>query len=277
AAAAAAQPEVVYSCKFAGVPYPHAAITGLDSVRWIHVAGAGFDHLEPWDRDRMVMTNSAGSQGEAMGQYVLGAVYGLNFRYHTFLRQQADHVWRQEDVHTTLGKTMLIVGLGRIGRVVARYAQSVGMTVIGVRTRAEPVAPVDEVHAIADLKAVLPKADYVVVLTPLNETTRGLFDGAALAAMKPGAYLIHIARGGIVDEAALVQSLAAGHLGGAVVDVFDREPLPPESPLWTAPNLIVTPHVAAIFVGWQRACFEIFVQNLALWRDGKPLINRVGA
>ena len=173
------------------------------------------------------------------------------------------------------GRTLLVVGLGAVGACVAHNAKALGMRVLGVRGTPAPHPAADEVHGPDALMALLPAADFVSLHVRLNEATRGLLSREALGAMKPGAYLINTARGGVVDEAALIDALRTGHLGGAYLDVFETEPLPDESPLWTMPNVLVTPHASDNVLGWPRRFAELFADNLDRWRAGRPLLNRV--
>lgn len=273
--AAQTRPGIVLSYKFEPRRYPAEAIRDLDSVRWIHVGGAGCDHLMPWDPTALTVTNASGTQGRVMAEFTLCAAFGHNLRFPQYIRQQADRCWQPRMLRQTAGSTMAVLGTGRNGQAIAALAQAVGLTTLGVRTRPGSLPGFDEVHAVAHLQAILARADVVVVVLPLTEYTRNLVDAAALDAMKPGALLVNLARGGVVDESALAARLETGHVGGAVLDVFATEPLPPESPLWDLDNGVVTPHTAALFEGWKRAAAEVFCENLDRWLAGSPLTNVV--
>jgi len=273
--AAAVRPEIVLSYKFEPRRYPAEAIRDLDGVKWIHVGGAGCDHLIPWDPAALTVTNASGTQGQVMAEFTLCAAFGHNLRFPQYIRQQAERCWRPHMLRRTAGSTLAVLGTGRNGQAIGALAQAVGLTTLGVRTRPEPVPGFHEVHVVADLHAVLARADIVAVVLPLTRWTRGLLDAAALDAMKPGAILVNLARGGVLDEDALAERLASGRLGGAVLDVFETEPLPAESPLWGLDNVVVTPHTAALFEGWKRAAAEVFCDNLERWLAGRPLTNVV--
>jgi phosphoglycerate dehydrogenase-like enzyme len=270
-----AKPEAVFSNKFAGIPYPREALFEARSVRWVHVAGTGFDHLRPWDPARVTVTNCAGFQSDIMAQYALGALFALNFRFPAYLRDQAQRRWRPKAVVNAAGHTLLILGLGPIGRRIAELAAAAGYRVTGYRLSGRPLPGIARVFGPGELHSALRRADAVVVVLPLTEATRGLLDGDAIAAMKPGAVLVNMARGGIVDEAALAAALAGSRLRGAVLDVFAREPLPPESPLWDLDTVILTPHVSSVFEGWEVEAARLFSDNLARWLAGKALRNVV--
>jgi D-2-hydroxyacid dehydrogenase (NADP+) len=172
-------------------------------------------------------------------------------------------------------QTLLVVGLGQIGSHVAANAKALGMRVLAIRRTQTPHPAVDGLYPPEALHEVLGQVDIVSLHLRLSEETRHLIDAPALAAMKPGALLVNTARGPIVDEAALIEALESGHLGGAYLDVFETEPLPPESPLWRLDNVIVTPHAAENIDDWPRRFAAFFADNLDRWRAGEPLKNLV--
>ena len=270
------EPEIVYSIKCPGIPGPaHRTILECPSLAWIQVGGAGVDHLVPWDSQRLAVTNCAGVLSPFMAEYVLGAILMCNFGFPTYRRQQQAALWRQNDWTAAAGKTLLIVGLGRIGQQTAKLAKAVGLRVIGMRQRPEIPKAVDAVFPPDRLHHVLAEADFVVLHVPLTEATHHLIDAAALACMKPSAILINCARGPVVDEAALIAALDAGQLSGAVLDVFAEEPLAADSPLWALDEVIVTPHVSDSVADWQQRFAGFFADNLERWLAGRPLENVV--
>jgi phosphoglycerate dehydrogenase-like enzyme len=272
------QPDIVLSHKFEHRPYPGRALVDAPSVRWIHVGGTGVDHFRPWPRDRLTITNSAGAPRAAMAEYVLGAIYALNLGLPDRFRAQLRREWIPGSIRVTAGGTIVVIGLGRIGRSICAIAKAAGLRVLGVRTRAEPVPEVDEVFTTDRMNDALTQADYVVVVVPLTDRTTALIDERAITAIRPGALLVNVSRGGVVDETSLLSALRSGHLRGAVIDVFEIEPLPSESPFWQLDNVLVTPHVAGFFDGWEQATAEIFCENLARWLAGqRPLLNEVDA
>lgn len=173
---------------------------------------------------------------------------------------------------------MVVLGLGHIGREFARLARMLGLRVIGVRRSPRTAEdPVDALYPPARLADLLPEADWLVLACPLTRETRGLVDAALLARLPQHARLINVARGEIVDQAALIDALREGRLAGAYLDVFEEEPLAPDSPLWDLPNVLVTPHNSPAASGNDRRVFEIFLTNLGRWQRGEPLVNAVAS
>ena len=195
------------------------------------------------------------------------------------MRAQAARTWRHmenAEVFELAGKTLLLVGLGAIGQHTAQVAAALGMRVLGVRrTASEPFPGIEHVAGIESLHDLLPEADFVVLMTPLTPATRGLIGERELRLMKRDAYLVNVARGGVVDEAALVNALRAGWIAGAGLDVFEHEPLPPDSPLWEMTNVIITGHYAGVTPAYDVRAFEVFLDNLRRYRAGQPLRNVV--
>jgi phosphoglycerate dehydrogenase-like enzyme len=172
---------------------------------------------------------------------------------------------------------VLLVGLGRIGGRIARLCKAFGMTVIGVRRDVAGGAEgADEVHSFRDFAALVPRADFVVLACPLTDETRGLVNAAALAAMKSTAHLVNVARGRVVDEAALVAALQAGRIRGAALDVTADEPLPADSPLWAMPNVLITPHTGGETHMYEDNVLDLMVENIArLQRGETSLVNQI--
>jgi phosphoglycerate dehydrogenase-like enzyme len=266
-----ARPEIVLSHKFENAPYPGAIVSGSESVRWIHCGGTGVDHFAPWDPERVTVTNSPGVAATVMSEYALGALYALNLRLPHYMRLQRRHEWVRGTVRQTEGSKVAVVGLGRIGRAIAARLKAAGLTVIGVRSGSEAVPEADRTLPVSRLAEALGQADHLVVIVPRTPETVGLIGPEALAALRPGAFLVNLSRGGIVDEDALLDALGSGHIGGAALDVFEREPLPPDSPFWDMENVIVTPHSAGFVEGWEFAVARLFRQNLRRWLAGCPL------
>ncbi len=270
------QPEVVYSVRFAGTPsFPRTALLGCPSLKWISVGGSGTDHLQPWDGQRLTVTNAAGVAAQMMAEYVLGTMLSFTLRLRDFARDQANRRWRAAEVVPLAGKTVLILGLGQTGRAVAALSKAVGLTVLGVRANPQATPGVDEVHATDQLARLWRRADFIVVCLPLLAATRGLVGAGAFASTKPSAVLIDVSRGGVVVEAALIEALDRGRLAGAALDVFEIEPLPADSPLWGRQEVLITPHCSSVYVGWTRRSVELFAENLARYRRGSSLHNVV--
>ncbi|GAB5446263.1 D-2-hydroxyacid dehydrogenase [Gymnodinialimonas sp.] len=270
------RPEIVYSVRFAGTTgFPRDALLGAEGPRWIAIGGAGTDHLGTWDTARTTITNAAGVAADMMAEYVMGGFLHFTLDVDGLQADQRDRLWRARKMRPLRGATLLIVGLGHTGRAIAARAKAFGMHVIGTRATPQPMDNVDAVHAATDLPGLLPLADFVAVATPLTPATKGLIGVAEVAALKPGAVLADVSRGTVVDQGALAGALASGRLTGAVLDVFEVEPLPQKSPLWGLDNVLISPHCSSVYDGWESASFELFLDNLARWLDGKALFNVV--
>lgn len=273
---AKAEPEVIYSVRFAGTPlFPRQALVESPSVRWVSVGGSGTDHLRPWDVAKVTVTNSAGVAASMMSEYVLGMMLSFSLDLPGFARHQRARQWTDGEVEPIAGRTVLILGLGKTGQELARCAKAMGMTTLGVRARPRPTADLDEVHSPEDLPVLWARADFIVCCLPLLETTRGLVDAEAFAAMKATAVLIDVSRGGIVVERALLAALDTRRIRGAALDVFTTEPLPADHPLWDYGNVIITPHCSSVYDGWEAKSVRMFAENLTRYRRGEALQNVV--
>jgi len=263
------KPTIIYSIRGGQGPFPREAILGSDSVHWFSNGGVGIDHLRPWDPDRLTVTNSAGVSGEAMAQYIIGGLIALCMRFPQYWRDKAARRWDIQKVTYLAGKTLAVIGLGGTGARVVPLARAMGMRVIGVRANPRPMEGVDRVAGLDDLDAILAEADAIAVCVPLTDQTRHLIDARALGLMKPGVLLADVSRGGVVDQIALNAALDDGHVAGAVLDVFEPEPLPADSPLWAQPNAILTPHSSAEYTGWERNSAIMFCDNLDRYLAGE--------
>jgi phosphoglycerate dehydrogenase-like enzyme len=254
-------------------------------LKWIHSTAAGVAQLMyPELRDSgILVTNPSGIFSVPMAEHTMGLLLALARNFPDSVRHQDQSRWSQQDLwdkpqHLTElnGQVLLIVGYGSIGRELARRAKAFDLRVWGVTrsgkgdlTHAERIVPASQ------LDEVLPQADYVVIAAPETPETKHLMGEPQLARMKPGARLINVARGSLLDESALVRALSSGALGGAALDVAETEPLPPESPLWKAPNLFITPHTSAISDRlWNRQT-SLFMELLERWFDGREMFNRI--
>ncbi len=272
------QPQVVFSIKQPNFPPPgHRPAVDFPSVRWFQVGGSGYEHIVPWDGERLTVTNCAGVLARFLAETVTGAMLMLNGGFLRYRDQQRRAAWEQHAFRPLIGQTLAVVGLGTIGGHVAENAKALGMRVLAVRRSAEGHPAVDALHPPADLQRVLGEADVVSLHVRLSGETRHLMGREALAAMKPGALLINTARGPVVDEAALIAALESGHLAGAYLDVFETEPLPPDSPLWRMDRVFITPHVADSVPDWPWRYSVLFADNLERWLAGEPLENLVEA
>lgn len=254
-------------------------------LRFVQSISAGVDQYDPAVfRARGIRLASAqGANANAVSEHAIALILALARRIPEARDNQAQRHWRgmigdlsrRED--ELGGKTLLVVGIGRIGGRLARLAKAFGMQVIGLRRDpARGAEGADEIHGMAALHAQLPRADYVALTCALTEETRGLMDARALAAMKPGAALVNVARGRVCDEAALVAALHAGHVGQAALDVTAEEPLPADSPLWSMPNVLITPHTGGETRLYEDNVLDLMEENLArLARGEAALRNQV--
>jgi len=273
---------------FSGDVYPDAsaaffaAALGAEKLRWLHCFNAGTDHpiFARIAERGAVVTNSPGANAVPIAHSAVAGLLALARDFPRYAAAQRERRWldpeRLPAPRDLAGQTLVVVGLGGIGTEIARLGRALGLRVVGVRRSPPPPdAPVD-VHATpARLALHLPRADWLALACPLTDATRGLVDAGVLAALPRGARVLNVARGEIVDEAALVRALEDGRLAGAYLDVFATEPLPAESPLWHLPNVIVTPHAAARSDGSEARQAGIFLANLARWARGEPLAHVV--
>ncbi|HXG15548.1 MAG TPA: D-2-hydroxyacid dehydrogenase [Calidithermus sp.] len=268
---AEAEPVITEADAVWGWRVPAGLLAKAGRLRWLQVMGAGADWaLIPELPARVVVTRSPGLFGPWMVEYVLAWCLWVTQRVEAYRRAQADRRWAADVLPQRLGgRTMVVVGLGDIGRRIARAAADLGLRVLGVSRNGRPVPGVARVHRPGALARVAAEGDFVVLVVPLTAETRGLVDERVLGAMKPTAWLVNVARGAVVDEDALVRALAERRIAGAVLDVFATEPLPPAHPLWALDNVVVTPHIAGPDVPADLA--RVFNDNLARFLAGRPL------
>lgn len=252
------------------------AILQLPTLRWIHSVSAGVDHALESVRQRpdVLLTNAGGVYDIPIAETVLAYILMVAKRMPELLAQQREKHWKLLPLREVAGLTVGIVGLGSIGTEIARRCQALGMRVLATRRRPELGAPhVDRLLASERLPELLAAADFVVIAVPLTPETTGLIGATELHAMKPEAWLINIARGLVVNETALIQALMEGWIAGAALDVFAQEPLPPESPLWTLPNVILTPHNSWNTPHLNERQARLFLDNLSRYLRGETLRN----
>ena len=256
-------------------------VTASPNLKWVHFPNAGVDQ-HPFLRNlvdrRVRLTTSAGSNGEPVAQTAICGLLMLARKFPHWWAAQGRRDWapmRGDAVPRDLqGQTVLIVGLGTVGMTVARFCQTLGMHVIGVRRSSQGADdPVHEMRTLAALPELLARCDWVVLACPLTPETRRIINTGTLARLPRGAHLVNVARGEVVDESAVIAALRSGQLGGAYLDVFEREPLPADSPLWDLPNAIVSPHNASASSGNDDRATRIFLANLVKWARGAPLLN----
>jgi phosphoglycerate dehydrogenase-like enzyme len=241
-------------------------------LKLIQLTSAGLDRLAPfdWVPAGVHLCNNSGVHGEKAGQWGIMAVLMLANAMPFFATEQRHARWTKRFSHTVAGRTLMVVGPGDLGSDTARHARHLGMRVIGVRARPLPHPHCDQVVTVDALDSVLPQADCVVLAMPLTPQSEGMFDRARLSRMKPGAGLVNMARGSVIDQEALADLLESGHLGGAVIDVTVPEPLPPDHRLWQVPNLVIVPHVSSDDPDtYTPKTLDILLRNIAAWRRGE--------
>lgn len=254
-------------------------------LRWIHATSAGVGSLlfPELVESPVRLTNGRGLHATAMAEHALAVLLAFARKLHLARDAQGERRWTQEALWTGTppfgqldGATLGLVGLGAVGAAVAVRARALGMRVIAVRRRpAEPPAPADAQWGPERLDEMLAAADAVVLCPPLTPATRGLLDAARLARLRPHAVLVNLGRGALVDEPALVEALRAGRLAGAALDVTREEPLPAGSPLWSLPQVILTPHVSGLGPRYWERAMDQFADHLRAFLDGRPLPNLV--
>lgn len=265
------------------VPALTEVLAAAPHIRWIQSSAAGVDWMliPPIIERDLLLTKSSGAQAKPIAEFVMMLILNHAKRPQELQQQARAQNWYglhgPSAVHLTelSGKTVVILGLGTIGREVAQRAAAFELRVLGSRRNPAPMAHVDRVVGVDHWRDLLPEADYLVLSTPLTEETRGMLDGEALALLKPNAYIINIARGELIDTPALIAALSAGAIAGAALDALPEEPLPPEHPLWDAPHVLITPHVAWSSPDTSLRTVELFLTNLARFCSGEPLINVV--
>jgi phosphoglycerate dehydrogenase-like enzyme len=251
-------------------------------LRWVQFSSSGVGHVVEQmglgHHSPIVVTNAAGVHATPLAEFVLFAMLYFAKRMPRVLADQRRHHWERFALDTLPGRTLGIVGFGHVGRAIARLARPAGLRILAVRRTSpapsgSPDVDVDVVYPLAGLRTLLHESDYVALSLPLTRETTGLLGKADLEAMKPGAVLINVGRGQLVDEAALVDTLRSGHLGGAALDVFATEPLPAGSPLWDLPNVLVTPHSMSTALGENEVLVDLFCDNLRRYLAGDALLN----
>jgi glyoxylate/hydroxypyruvate reductase A len=250
------------------------------ALKLIHSTSAGVERLFPltWLPGSAVLTNSSGVHADKAGEFGLLALLMLNDHIPQHATSQKQHTWRRTLSTPIRGKTVLIYGVGALGGAVADRARLLGLTIWGIRRSGQPHASVDHMFRPSDLPGLLGEVDFLVVTSPLTADTRGAIGAEEIRRMKPGAGLVNMARAAVVDYEALAIALKENRLSGAVLDVFEQEPLPADAPWWEVPNLSVIPHVSSdSSVDYVKKSLTIFRSNLENLLSEKPLVNVVDA
>lgn len=278
-------PETEILCSFS-VPNNWRELT--PNLRWLQYPGAGVDGLRSSGlldaQSGVTVTSAAGIHATTISEYVFGSMLMFNWNWPQMVRLQDSHLWARSAGWYNLGgreldgQTLGVVGMGHIGRRIAQVGRAFGMRVLGMRRSfsgegaSDP--DLDQSYPPSALHELLGQCDYVVLSVPLTPETDHLIGEEELRSMKSNAYLVNIARGRVVDEQALIQALREGWIAGAGLDVAEVEPLPSNSPLYTMPNVILTPHIAGVSVHYEGRLAQLFADNLRRYRSGEPLLNR---
>jgi phosphoglycerate dehydrogenase-like enzyme len=259
-------------------------VNGLPRLRWVHATSAGAGEqvrkagLSPEALKRVVITTSSGVHAVPLAEFAILGLLAMAKELPRLIEDQRAKAWPEvrRPFRELSGQTLFLLGLGEIGREVARLGKALGMRTVGFRrTEGPPPEWVDEVHGPQRLAELAGQADAMVVSLPMTEQTAGLVDRATIERLPASCIFVNIGRGGVVDEPALIAALRDRRIAGAVLDVFATEPLPVDSPLWTLPNVLVTPHAVAVSPRENERIAELFADNLRRYLDGRPLRNVV--
>lgn len=248
------------------------------ALRWIHAGSVGVDAvlLDEVIAGNVIVTNTRGVFERPIAEYVLALVLMFAKDLRKTLVLQRERRWCHRETETIAGARVVILGAGGIAGEAAPLLRAAGMEVRTVgRTAREDAPSLGRVYATADVDELLPGADFVVLALPLTPDTRGYLDAERLALLKPGARIINVGRGGLIDEDALIAALRSHSIAGAALDVFATEPLPEDHPFWTMEQVLVSPHMSGDRLGWERAVVECFAENLRRWLAGEKLLNVV--
>ena len=263
---------------------PPRMLANTDKLKWLHLSSAGTDGYLPLIERGILLTNGTGAYNDSIAEYMLAFTGALCIGLPAYSRNQQQGIWQRIGwARTIKGSTVLVLGCGNIGTAYAQRMHALGAYVIGVRRSASACPEgVDEMLGMNEVDDALPRADIVAMIMPNTPETVGFMDARRISLMKDGALLINCGRGNALDAEALYTALVSGKLGGAAIDVAYKEPLPEDDKLWSAPNLMITPHVAG---GWNaggesaphmsRTVVEVFVKNLKAYLAGEFLPNTV--
>jgi D-2-hydroxyacid dehydrogenase (NADP+) len=260
-------------------PMADHVVAEAPKLKWIQALGTGVDNIVdlPSLGKEVVVTNIRGIHGAPVSEATIASMLSLARDLPRSARAQDKSAWERWPSQLLAGKTVGILGVGLIAEYLAPICKALGMTVIGISGTPRPTASFDRMVARTDLIKVAPEFDYLVALAPLTPETRGIIGEKLLAAMKPSAFLVNVARGGVVDEPALIKALEAGQIAGAALDVFSEEPLPPANPLWKTKNVTIFPHLGGYSQGYEDRAMPTIEDNMRkfLAGDSKAMVNIV--
>jgi phosphoglycerate dehydrogenase-like enzyme len=275
---------------------PDELMNRAPQLKWVQLLSAGADHILKGVLERrkeVAVTTGSGVAASTIAEYSIASMLAWAHSFHVTMRSQLRREWKRTglmDIEPMRGKTLGVIGYGSIGRETARIAHGLGMNVLALKRNPEdrrdggwnPAGVGDAEGTIPSrwygaeqCEELLRESDYVTVTLPLTGATRGFVGKKEIAAMRPTAYIVNVGRGEVIDQKALIDALRENRIGGAGLDVFEREPLEPESGLWGLDNVILTPHVSGGFSNYNGFCCELFAANLQRFRSGQPLFNLV--
>lgn len=270
--------EVYFSWFYLKPTTLHRVLDAAPSLRWHHAPNAGVNHIltpKYLERD-LILTNGAGVHGIPIAEFVITYLLAYTKRLPILYQLHAEHNWQRGLPNIELfGKTLLIIGAGGIGQEIAVRAKAFGMRIFGSSRQSQPLPNFDKVVGANEWKELLSESEFVVIAAPLTLETKGMIDMETLGLFRPDSYLINIARGAIVEESALTKALQEGWIAGAALDTVFTEPLPAESPLWTLPNVFITPHCSGNSPRVKERTIALFLENFTRYRQGQQLRNVV--
>jgi D-2-hydroxyacid dehydrogenase (NADP+) len=241
-----------------------------EKLKWVQALGSGVDGIanSPSLRSDLIVTNIRGIHGATVSEAAIAAMLALSRNLPRVVRNQDRHRWERWPARLLDGKTVGILGIGAIAQALAPKCKALGMTVVGISSAKREVGGFDRIHLRDEVVAAVADLDYLVVLTPYSPETRNIVSDAVFSAMKPTSYFINVARGGVVDEGALIKALENGQIAGAALDVFNEEPLPENHPFWSMGNVIVTPHLGGYFDGYANRALPTIEENIRKFLAG---------
>ncbi len=259
------------------LPWLADALSLLKGYRWVHFLSAGVEKI--WEMDfnkaSVTLTKSSGVHGAPMSEYAIGAMLYFAKQFGLFDEQARRAEWKRAWLDELTGRQVTILGLGHVGKALAQRAKAFDMKVVGTLRHIREVPHVDRVVAMEEIGQELSRTDYLVVCLPLTPETRGLVDGAFLSGLRPGAVLVDISRGGVVQGDAVLSALEDGRLKGAALDVFEQQPLPEESPLWNHDKVLITPHVSGTTPFYLERALDVFHANAQALLSGQDPVTPV--
>lgn len=273
--------DVLEDCEILVGYFPRGLLKGAHHLRWLHLPSAGADKYADeglYDGHDFVLTNSSGAFGAAIAEQLVMGTLMLLRRMPEYLHQQRQHVWhRAGNLRFLGGSQVAILGTGNLGSTFAGYCSVIGAETIGISRSGKPAPNFRQVYPMSQRLEAVRNADVVAACLPLTKETQGILDRSFFAAMKPGAIFLNVGRGKTVCQQDLIEALRSGHLGGAMLDVAEEEPMPPDCPLWDMENVFITPHISGSDLDPQNTqkIFEIFRRNFTRYVQGHPLQNVV--